>query len=290
MSEMKQVLRVVGAGSQHWVGDGFPVRNLFPSNGVGAEINPFLMLDYAGPKVFEPASEPRGVDEHPHRGFETVTIAYQGSVDHRDSAGNAGTIHPGDVQWMTAASGVVHEEKHGQAFTEAGGTFEMVQLWVNLPAAFKMSKPRYQGITSAEIPEVAAGTGVIARVIAGELGGTQGPAKTFTPVTLIDVRMEAGGVGTLELPAGQNIGVVLLRGSVTVNGATVMSGEPRMALMSPGGRTVDLAASEESLVLVLGGTAIEEPVASYGPFVMNTQAELRQAVEDFRAGRMGRLA
>ena len=290
MSEMKQVLRVVGAGSQHWVGDGFPVRNLFPSNGVGAEINPFLMLDYAGPKVFEPATEPRGVDEHPHRGFETVTIAYQGSVDHRDSAGNAGTIHPGDVQWMTAASGVVHEEKHGQAFTEAGGTFEMVQLWVNLPAAFKMSKPRYQGITSAEIPEVAAGTGVIARVIAGELGGTQGPAKTFTPVTLIDVRMEAGGVGTLELPAGQNIGVVLLRGSVTVNGATVMSGEPRMALMSPGGRTVDLAASEESLVLVLGGAAIEEPVASYGPFVMNTQAELRQAVEDFRAGRMGRLA
>lgn len=290
MSEMKQVLRVVGAGSQHWVGDGFPVRNLFPSNGVGAEINPFLMLDYAGPKVFEPATEPRGVDEHPHRGFETVTIAYQGSVDHRDSAGNAGTIHPGDVQWMTAASGVVHEEKHGQAFTEAGGTFEMVQLWVNLPAAFKMSKPRYQGITSAEIPEVAAGTGVIARVIAGELGGTQGPAKTFTPVTLIDVRMEAGGVGTLELPEGQNIGVVLLRGSVTVNGATVMSGEPRMALMSPGGRTVDLAASEESLVLVLGGTAIEEPVASYGPFVMNTQAELRQAVEDFRAGRMGRLA
>ena len=290
MREMKQVLRVVGAGSQHWVGDGFPVRNLFPSNGVGAEINPFLMLDYAGPKVFEPATEPRGVDEHPHRGFETVTIAYQGSVDHRDSAGNAGTIHPGDVQWMTAASGVVHEEKHGQAFTEAGGTFEMVQLWVNLPAAFKMSKPRYQGITSAEIPEVAAGTGVIARVIAGELGGTQGPAKTFTPVTLIDVRMEAGGVGTLELPEGQNIGVVLLRGSVTVNGATVMSGEPRMALMSPGGRTVDLAASEESLVLVLGGAAIEEPVASYGPFVMNTQAELRQAVEDFRAGRMGRLA
>ena len=290
MREMKQVLRVVGAGSQHWVGDGFPVRNLFPSNGVGAEINPFLMLDYAGPKVFEPTTEPRGVDEHPHRGFETVTIAYQGSVDHRDSAGNAGTIHPGDVQWMTAASGVVHEEKHGQAFTEAGGTFEMVQLWVNLPAAFKMTKPRYQGITSAEIPEVAAGTGVIARVIAGELGGTQGPAKTFTPVTLIDVRMEAGGVGTLELPAGQNIGVVLLRGSVTVNGATVMSGEPRMALMSPGGRTVDLAASEESLVLVLGGAAIEEPVASYGPFVMNTQAELRQAVEDFRAGRMGRLA
>ncbi len=290
MSEMKQVVRVVGAGSQHWVGDGFPVRNLFPSNGVAAEISPFLMLDYAGPKLFEPATEPRGVDEHPHRGFETVTIAYQGSVDHRDSAGNAGTIHPGDVQWMTAASGVVHEEKHGQAFTEEGGTFEMVQLWVNLPAAFKMSKPRYQGITSAQIPEVVLGTGAVARLIAGEIGEAQGPAKTFTPVTLIDVRMEAGGTGTLELPAGQNFGVVLLRGAVTVNGTTVMSGEPRMALLSPGGRTVELAASEESLVLVLGGAAIDEPVASYGPFVMNTQAELRQAVEDFRAGRMGRLA
>jgi quercetin 2,3-dioxygenase len=257
---------------------------------VAAEISPFLMLDYAGPKLFEPATEPRGVDEHPHRGFETVTIAYQGSVDHRDSAGNAGTIHPGDVQWMTAASGVVHEEKHGQAFTEAGGTFEMVQLWVNLPAAFKMSKPRYQGITSAQIPEVALGTGAVARLIAGEIGEAQGPAKTFTPVTLIDVRMEAGGTGTLELPAGQNFGVVLLRGAVTVNGTTVMSGEPRMALLSPGGRTVELAASAESLVLVLGGAAIDEPVASYGPFVMNTQAELRQAVEDFRAGRMGRLA
>jgi len=290
MTERKQVVRVVGAGSQHWVGDGFPVRNLFPSNGVAAEISPFLMLDYAGPKEFEPATEPRGVDEHPHRGFETVTIAYQGSVDHRDSAGNAGTIHPGDVQWMTAASGVVHEEKHGQAFSEAGGTFEMVQLWVNLPAAFKMSKPRYQGITSAQIPEVAAGTGVVARLIAGELGGAQGPAKTFTPVTLIDVRLAAGGAGTLELPSGQNFGIVLLRGAVTVNGATVMSGEPVMALLSPAGQTVEIAASVESLVLVLGGAAIDEPVASYGPFVMNTQAELRQAVEDFRAGRMGRLA
>jgi quercetin 2,3-dioxygenase len=290
MSETKQVLRVVGTGSQHWVGDGFPVRNLFPSNGVSEEISPFLMLDYAGPKKFEPATEPRGVDEHPHRGFETVTIAYQGSVDHRDSAGNRGTIHPGDVQWMTAASGVVHEEKHGQAFTEAGGTFEMVQLWVNLPAAFKMTKPRYQGITSADIPEVPLGTGAVGRLIAGELGGQKGPAQTFTPVTLIDVRMEAGGTGTLELPDGQNFGVVLLRGAITVNGTTTISGEPRMALLSPLGKRVELAASEDSLVLVLGGAAINEPVASYGPFVMNTQAELRQAVEDFRAGRMGRLA
>jgi quercetin 2,3-dioxygenase len=290
MSETKQVLRVVGTGSQHWVGDGFPVRNLFPSNGVSEEISPFLMLDYAGPKKFEPATEPRGVDEHPHRGFETVTIAYQGSVDHRDSAGNRGTIHPGDVQWMTAASGVVHEEKHGQAFTEAGGTFEMVQLWVNLPAAFKMTKPRYQGITSADIPEVPLGTGVVGRLIAGELAGQKGPAQTFTPVTLIDVRMEAGGAGTLELPDGQNFGVVLLRGAITVNGTTTISGEPRMALLSPVGKRVELAASADSLVLVLGGAAINEPVASYGPFVMNTQAELRQAVEDFRAGRMGRLA
>nr|MCU0733669.1 pirin family protein [Hyphomonas sp.] len=269
--------------------DGFPVRNLFPSNGVADEINPFLMLDYAGPAHFPPSNKPRGVDEHPHRGFETVTIAYQGSVDHRDSAGNSGTIHPGDVQWMTAASGVVHEEKHGQAFTEAGGAFEMVQLWVNLPAAVKMSPPRYQAITSAEIPVVEPAPGATARVIAGELPGVRGPAKTFTPITLIDLRLAAGSRATLPLPEGQNFGVVLLRGDVTVNGQP-MSGEAKIALLSPSGQSLELAAEAESLLLLLGGEPINEPVASYGPFVMNTQDEIRQAVADYRAGRMGRLA
>jgi hypothetical protein len=288
MSEQKQVLGVYGAAPSHWVGDGFPVRTIFPSYGV-TELSPFLLLDYAGPARFEPSNRPRGVEEHPHRGFETVTISYQGSVDHRDSAGNSGTIRPGDVQWMTAASGVVHEEKHGQDFTAKGGDFEMVQLWVNLPAAHKMSKPRYQGILSADIPRVELGTGAYARVIAGELNGVKGPAKTFTPVNVFDLRLEAGGTGKLSLPVGHNSAIVLLRGEVVVNGSSTLKGTAQVATLSTSGETVLLEAKAQSLVLVLSGEPINEPVASYGPFVMNTQAELRQAAEDYRAGKMGRV-
>lgn len=289
MTERKQVLGVFGPGSKHWVGDGFPVRNLFPSNGVSGQIDPFLLFDYAGPATFAPSTKPRGVDEHPHRGFETVTIAYQGSVDHRDSAGNSGTIHPGDVQWMTAASGVVHEEKHGREFTQAGGTFEMVQLWVNLPKAHKMSPPRYQGILSKQIPVIEAGSGASIRIIAGTLNGVTGPAQTVTPVSLFDVRLEAGGRVVLDLPATHNTGIALLKGSIAVNGATALEGEAQLAVLSRSGSLIELEAGEDSLVLILSGEPINEPVASYGPFVMNTQDELRQAVEDYRAGRMGRL-
>lgn len=288
MAKRKVVTGVYGPGSSHWVGDGFPVRNLFPSNGVN-QISPFLMLDYAGPARFEPSSRPRGVGEHPHRGFETVTIAYQGAVDHRDSAGNSGTIYPGDVQWMTAASGVVHEEKHESEFTRNGGTFEMVQLWVNLPKAYKMSAPRYQGITNEQIPVVDLGSGGSARIIAGELNGVKGPAKTFTPVDLFDVRLNAGNRVELSLPEGHNSAVVLLRGNVVVNGSERLEGQAKLAALSSQGDSLTLDAKEESLVLILGGEPIDEPVASYGPFVMNTQAELRQAVEDYQAGRMGRL-
>ena len=288
MSEQKQVLGVHGAASSHWVGDGFPVRTVFPSRGV-PELSPFLMLDYAGPARFGPSDRPRGVEEHPHRGFETVTIAYQGSVDHRDSGGNSGTINPGDVQWMTAASGVVHEEKHGKEFTAKGGDFEMVQLWVNLPAAHKMSRPRYQGILSTDIPRVELGPGAYARVIAGELNGVKAPARTFTPVNVFDVRLEAGGTGELSLPIGQNSAIVLLRGEVVVNGSATLKGSAQIAPLSASGETVLLEAKEDSLVLILSGEPINEPVASYGPFAMNTQAEIRQAVEDFQAGKMGRL-
>jgi quercetin 2,3-dioxygenase len=288
MSERKQVLGVHGTASSHWVGDGFPVRTIFPSHDV-TELSPFLMLDYAGPVRFEPSNRPRGVEQHPHRGFETVTISYQGSVDHRDSGGNSGTINPGDVQWMTAASGVVHEEKHGKDFTAKGGNFEMVQLWVNLPAAHKMSKPRYQGILSAEIPRVELGTGAYARIIAGELNEVEGPAKTFTPVNVFDVRLEAGGSGELSLPSGHNSAIVLLKGEIVVNGSALLKGSAQVAPLSTSGETVLLDAKTQSLVLVLSGEPIHEPVASYGPFVMNTEAELRQAVEDYRAGKMGRV-
>jgi redox-sensitive bicupin YhaK (pirin superfamily) len=289
MTQRKEVLTVHGPGSKHWVGDGFPVRNLFPSNGVANQINPFLLLDYAGPASFEPSNRPRGVEEHPHRGFETVTIAYQGSVDHRDSAGNSGTIHAGDVQWMTAASGVVHEEKHGREFTQSGGVFEMVQLWVNLPKAHKMSSPRYQGILNEAIPIADLGSGAYGRVIAGELNGVKGPARTFTPVNLFDVRLEAGSQVELQVPAEYNTGLVLLKGDVVLNGSKALRGEAQLAILSPPGDFVSLEAKEDSVLLVLSGEPIHEPVASYGPFVMNTKEELLQAVEDYKAGKMGHL-
>jgi redox-sensitive bicupin YhaK (pirin superfamily) len=289
MKAIKKVLGVFEPGSHHWVGDGFPVYNLFPSNGVEKQIDPFLMLDYASPTYFAPSSKPRGVGEHPHRGFETVTIAYQGSVDHRDSAGNAGTIRPGDVQWMTAASGVVHEELHELEFTKAGGMFEMIQLWVNLPKAYKMSKPRYQGISSSQIPTVSLGDGASARVIAGELNGVPGPAQTFTPVNLFDLRLTKGSRAELNIPSGHQGSLVLLRGDLRVNSSTSVSGEARLVLFGLEGETVVVEALADSVVLLLSGEPIGEPVASGGPFVMNTEAELRQAMEDYRAGRMGHL-
>jgi redox-sensitive bicupin YhaK (pirin superfamily) len=285
----KKVLGTYGPGSSHWVGDGFPVRNLFPSNGLQLEVSPFLMLDYAGPQYFKPAAEPRGVGEHPHRGFETVTIAYQGSVSHRDSAGNAGTIFPGDVQWMTAASGVLHEEFHEAEFTKNGGVFEMIQLWVNLPAKDKMSKPGYQAITSAQIPVVKFATGGHARIIAGELNGTKGPAKTFTPVNLWDVIVKAGETVELTVPEGHNTAVVLRKGDVTVNGSAKLNGEAKIATLGREGETITITAKEDSQLVLLSGEPINEPIASYGPFVMNTRDEIMQAVSDLKSGKFGKL-
>ena len=283
----KKVLSVSGPGSNHWVGEGFPVRNLFPSNGI--EISPFLMLDYAGPLKFEPSAKRRGVGEHPHRGFETVTIAYQGSVGHRDSAGNSGVIYPGDVQWMTAASGVVHEELHEAEFTKNGGIFEMVQLWVNLPKTQKMSRPQYQAITKDKIPVIDLPGGGHARVIAGELLGRIGPARTFTPVGLFDVILKPGERFELPLLEGHNAAVVLRKGEVTLNGSDLLHGEAQIAPLTTEGDGVLLEAKTDTQLLILSGEPIEEPVASYGPFVMNTEEELRQAVTDYRAGRMGHL-
>jgi quercetin 2,3-dioxygenase len=287
MTTQKKVLGTYGAGSDHWVGDGFPVKNLFPSNGI--EMSPFLMLDYAGPVHFEPATNQRGVGEHPHRGFETVTIAYQGSVGHRDSAGNAGVIRPGDVQWMTAASGVVHEELHEEEFTKNGGVFELVQLWLNLPKAQKMSEPRYQAITKAQIPVIELEGGGHARVIAGELLGRLGPARTFTPVNIFDVILKAGERFELLLPDGHNAAVVLRKGDVLLNGMDHLSGEALIAPLTEEGDSVTLEAKADTQLLILSGEPILEPVESYGPFVMNTREEIHQAVEDYRAGRMGRL-
>ncbi len=285
----KKVLGVNKPGSNHMVGDGFPVRNLFPSNGLEREVDPFIMLDYAGPTHFTPSTKPRGVDQHPHRGFETVTIAYQGAVEHRDSAGNSGVIFPGDVQWMTAASGVLHEEKHEKQFTKKGGIFEMIQLWVNLPAAKKMSKPGYQAITKEQIPVIAFSTGGHVRVIAGDFNGTKGAAETFTPVNLWDVILKAGERVELPLPVGHNTSIVLRKGDVTINGDTALKGEALIATLSPEGDTVTLEATSDTALVVLTGEPINEPIASYGPFVMNTREEILQAVQDFNSGRFGQL-
>ena len=286
----KELVGIYQPGSTHMVGDGFPVRNLFPSNDLDRVVDPFLMLDYAGPRHFSPTDHPRGVGEHPHRGFETVTIMYDGAVSHRDSAGNAGVIGPGDVQWMTAASGVVHEELHETHWAKQGGTFQAIQLWVNLPQAHKMSAPRYQTLLNAEIPAVAfdGGTGRL-RVIAGTYQGHTGPARTFTPVELYDVQLHAGARVELTLPEGQNTSVFVLQGGVSVNGAAP-AGEAQLVVLKREGSLVVLEAKQDSRLLMMSGKPINEPIARYGPFVMNTKAELVQAVEDYQAGRIGHLS
>jgi quercetin 2,3-dioxygenase len=283
-------VHVYQPGSQHVVGDGFHVRNLFPSNDLDHELSPFIMLDYAGPTFYPATDHPRGVGEHPHRGFETVTIVYQGMVAHWDSAGNSGVIGPGDVQWMTAASGIVHEELHEKEWAKQGGTLQAIQLWVNLPKASKMSAPGYQTIVKEQIPvvELENGAGSL-RVIAGSVKGVKGPAKTFTPIELYDLRLRAGHRVPLQLHAGHNTGVLVLSGRVKVDESQLLS-EADLAVFASTGEPVTITADEDATILVMAGEAIDEPVARYGPFVMNTKAELIQAVNDYNAGKMGHLA
>jgi len=275
---------------RHWVGDGFPVRSIFSYNDRAAEFSPFLLLDYAGPATFPPTTQRKGVGEHPHRGFETVTIVYDGEVEHRDSSGGGGVIGPGDVQWMTAAGGLVHEEYHGAGYAKRGGPFEMVQLWVNLPAKHKMTTPGYQGITSAQIPRVelpdSAGS---VRVIAGNYEGTKGPARTFTPVNVWDVRVNKGKRATFNVPAGYTTGLLVLRGCVRLAGGESV-GEAELAMLERSGETFTVEASENTTLLLLNGQPLNEPVVGHGPFVMNTRAEIQQAIIDYQNGKMGQMA
>lgn len=289
MKETGQV-KVYQPGSQHVVGDGFHVRNLFPSNDLDRELSPFIMLDYAGPTFYPATDTPRGVGEHPHRGFETVTILYQGRVAHRDSAGNSGVIGPGDVQWMTAASGIVHEELHEKDWAKRGGTLQAIQLWVNLPKASKMSAPGYQTIVNEQIPvvELDRGAGSL-RVIAGSVQGTKGPARSFTPIELYDLRLHAGHSTPLQIPAGYNVGLLVLSGRASL-GESHQIAEAELAVFRSTGRPMTISAEEEATILVMAGEGIDEPVARYGPFVMNTKAELIQAVNDYQAGKMGHLS
>lgn len=284
---MRKILGVYPAPPLHWVGDGFPVRSLFSPQALGEDISPFLLLDYAGPHYFAPAERPRGVGPHPHRGFETVTIVYEGEVEHRDSTGAGGVIGPGDVQWMTAASGILHEEFHSRAFTAKGGALEMVQLWVNLPARDKRAAPAYQAILDKDIPSVALpdGAGHV-RVIAGDYDGREGPARTFTPIDVWDVRLKAGGRAALTLPEGHTLGVVVLAGTVEIDGAQVVRAA-QVALLDRTGGAIAVEANNDARLLVLSGAPLDEPVAAYGPFVMTTEEEIRQAIDDFRSGHFG---
>jgi redox-sensitive bicupin YhaK (pirin superfamily) len=285
---VKRVLGVRGTTDSHWVGDGFPVRTLFSYHDSPREISPFLLLDYAGPREFQPTSARRGVGEHPHRGFETVTIVYSGEVEHRDSSGGGGSIGPGDVQWMTAGSGLVHEEFHGREFARQGGRFEMVQLWVNLPAKDKLTAPRYQGILDAEIPAVSvADSDSVVRVIAGEYAGRKGPAQTFTPLHVWDLRLK--GATKLEVPDGFTTLLVARQGALRVNGVDVDS-PATLVQLDRQGTELQIESEAGASALLLSGAPIDEPVVGYGPFVMNTQREIHQAVADFQSGRMGRLA
>jgi redox-sensitive bicupin YhaK (pirin superfamily) len=293
---MKKLLRIHQSSGMHWVGDGFPVRSVFDYNGLGRELSPFLLLDYAAPYPFPPGHQRRGVGAHPHKGFETVTVAYQGELEHRDSSGGGGKIGAGDVQWMTAGNGIVHEEFHSQDFTRAGGTLQMVQLWVNLRAQDKSAKPGYQTLLKAQIPNVelpqAAG---IVRVIAGEYGGRKGAAKTFTPIHLWDVNLRAGKSAELPLPDGHTTTFLVVSGEVLVNGESegpgrMVAREGDLAIFDRSGEGITVKAKSDARLLVMAGEPIAEPVVGHGPFVMNSRAEIQQAFEDYQLGRMGELA
>ena len=286
---MKTVRGIHSKPHMHWVGDGFPVRSLFDYQGLGKQLSPFLLLDHAGPAEFAPATKPRGVGQHPHRGFETVSIVYEGEVAHRDSTGQGGVIGPGDVQWMTAGAGILHEEFHSEAFTQKGGQLHMVQLWVNLPAKVKMTAPGYQAILNAEIPKVDIENGAAtARVIAGEFLGARGAAHTFTPMQVVDLAVKAGHSVTLPAHVGWNTVLVILSGKVHINKEHPVH-EAQLVVFSQEGDSLLIEAKEDVKALLLSGQPLNEPIVGHGPFVMNTMEEIKQALVDFQGGGFGRM-
>ncbi|MBK8207733.1 MAG: pirin family protein [Planctomycetes bacterium] len=288
MATEKVIEAVYGPPAPHWVGDGFPVRGYFSAIPGGMRrLSPFLLLDYAQPFEFEPTdNERRGVGPHPHRGFETVTIAFQGAVAHHDSMGNSGVIHPGDVQWMTAGSGILHREYHDAAFARKGGNFQMAQIWVNLPAAHKMTEPAYQAITADTMGVVELPKGRVT-VIAGEYRGVKGPARTFSPINMFEIRLQAGGSAELPTPEAWNAALLVMAGKVSINGRETKEND--FVLFKRQGEGINVKATSDAQLLLLSGEPIDEPVANYGPFVMNTPAEIEQAIHDFRAGKFGHL-
>ncbi len=285
---MKNVLNIYRQGEGHWVGDGFPVHTVFHYQ-ERPELSPFLLLDHAGPADFAPSAEQRGVGWHPHRGFETVTVVFDGEVDHQDTAGNGGRISAGDVQWMTAGAGLLHKELHSAEFSRRGGRFEVLQLWVNLPGKSKMTPPRYQELLAKDIPALKlAGDAGSVRVIAGEFGGAKGPARTFTPVSLLDVRLRAGKSLRLSIKDGYTASLYVLTGKVLVNGAEAASAT-ELVTFERNGDAITVEATADATLFVMSGEPIDEPLAGYGPFVMNTREQIQQAFKDFHAGRLGTI-
>lgn len=286
---LRDIAGIYRAPGLHWVGDGFRVAGYFSAiPDVVRRMDPFLLLDYHPAYDYAPTERPRGVGVHPHRGFETVTLAWQGSVAHHDSAGGGGVIGPGDVQWMTAASGVLHKEYHEQGYARRGGPFQMAQLWVNLPRAHKMAAPRYQGLRAEQLGLVTLpdGAGSV-RIVAGEYQGVKGPAKTFTPINVFDVRLNAQGKVELTLPRQHNAGLLVMKGDIAVNGTPATLHD--FVLFKNAGERVLIEATSEAQLLVLSGEPIAEPVVQYGPFVMNSEREIRQAFADFSSGKFGYL-
>ena len=286
-SDVRSVEGVHSSTTFHWVGNGFHVSTYFPSERLPPErVSPFVLMDYGPPKTFTPlARGKRGVGWHPHRGFETVTLAWEGAVAHRDNAGHAGIIGPGDVQWMTAGQGIFHEEYHEEEFTRRGGDMHMMQLWVNLPRKDKAAAPGYQPITDTDIPRVPLAEGGEVRVIAGTYQDARGPAHTFTPITMLDVTLPAGARLPVSLPASHNALAVVAQGRVQAGDATAATGE--LVLFANDAARLELTATEASHVIILAGQPLGEPVVAYGPFVMNTFDEIRQAFVDVNSGKFG---
>lgn len=287
-ANVKRVSAVLNPPAPHMVGDGFRVHNFFPS-GYRLDMSPFYLLDYNAKINFSARNEPRGVGVHPHRGFETVTIAYHGAVAHHDSAGNSGVIYPGDVQWMSAASGILHKEYHEAEFSKKGGDFQMVQLWVNLPAKDKMTSPKYQGIKHADLakynlPE----HGGTIEVIAGTYQDTKGSVSTHSPINVFNARLNKGGKAIFSFPAAHNTGFVVIEGSVKVNG-TETAVTNQFVQFKNEGEQFEIEAAEDSVILILSGEPIHEPIAQYGPFLMNTNEEIQEAIKDYNEGRFGYL-
>lgn len=285
---MRSVERLIAPPAPHMVGDGFRVHNFFPSGAIQNKqrMSPFFMLDYASAFNFSPSKTPRGVDVHPHRGFETVTIAYQGKIAHHDSAGNSGIIGEGDVQWMTAGSGVLHKEYHEQSFAQKGGPFQMVQLWVNLPARYKMIAPRYQELKKQGMGRVQFEGGEL-EIIAGAFNDTKGPAQTFTPMQVYNLHLHQGGTISFHFPAHYNTGLLITKGKVKIK--ETLANSDQFVLMANDGEDFTIEATEDSTVLVLSGEPIQEPIVAYGPFLMNSWEEIDQAITDFNNGKFGVL-